>query len=201
MPSHSVRRHQGLFRFADVCERAAVEAHLRRAVGWRETGDHAVPEDVLVRGLRQCSPIATARRGWSTRKRRAADGLKIATYNVNGVNGRLPRLLEWLAEISPDVVCCRRSRPSTNAFLTRRSSARATARSFTVSDRTMASRSWRRAAFHARSAAAFPATTKDRQSRYLEVSRRRQSSRRSTCPTAIPAGTESSTTSSRGSSG
>jgi exodeoxyribonuclease III len=32
-------------------------------------------------------------------------GLKVATYNVNGVNGRLPRLLEWLAETSPDVVC------------------------------------------------------------------------------------------------
>ena len=36
---------------------------------------------------------------------RAADVTKIATYNVNGVNGRLPRLLEWLAETSPDVVC------------------------------------------------------------------------------------------------
>jgi exodeoxyribonuclease III len=31
--------------------------------------------------------------------------LKIATYNVNGVNGRLPRLLEWLAETRPDVAC------------------------------------------------------------------------------------------------
>jgi len=31
--------------------------------------------------------------------------MKIATYNVNGVNGRLPRLLEWLAETSPDIVC------------------------------------------------------------------------------------------------
>jgi exodeoxyribonuclease-3 len=31
--------------------------------------------------------------------------MKIATYNVNGVNGRLPRLLEWLAETGPDVVC------------------------------------------------------------------------------------------------
>ena len=29
----------------------------------------------------------------------------IATYNVNGVNGRLPNLLGWLAETSPDVVC------------------------------------------------------------------------------------------------
>jgi exodeoxyribonuclease-3 len=31
--------------------------------------------------------------------------MKIATYNVNGVNGRLPRLLEWLAETRPDVAC------------------------------------------------------------------------------------------------
>jgi exodeoxyribonuclease-3 len=31
--------------------------------------------------------------------------LKIATYNVNGVNGRLPRLLEWLSETRPDIVC------------------------------------------------------------------------------------------------
>jgi len=31
--------------------------------------------------------------------------VKIATYNVNGVNGRLPVLLRWLAEARPDVVC------------------------------------------------------------------------------------------------
>ena len=31
--------------------------------------------------------------------------MKIATFNVNGVNGRLPRLLEWLAEAKPDVAC------------------------------------------------------------------------------------------------
>jgi exodeoxyribonuclease III len=31
--------------------------------------------------------------------------MKIATYNVNGVNGRLPRLLEWLAQTQPDVAC------------------------------------------------------------------------------------------------
>jgi exodeoxyribonuclease-3 len=31
--------------------------------------------------------------------------LTVATYNVNGVNGRLPRLLEWLRETSPDIVC------------------------------------------------------------------------------------------------
>jgi exodeoxyribonuclease-3 len=31
--------------------------------------------------------------------------MKIATYNVNGVNGRLPRILDWLGETSPDIVC------------------------------------------------------------------------------------------------
>jgi exodeoxyribonuclease III len=31
--------------------------------------------------------------------------MKIATYNVNGVNGRLPVLLRWLEESKPDIVC------------------------------------------------------------------------------------------------
>lgn len=31
--------------------------------------------------------------------------MKIATYNVNGINGRLPVLLRWLDEKQPDVVC------------------------------------------------------------------------------------------------
>jgi len=31
--------------------------------------------------------------------------MKIATYNINGVNGRLPVLLRWLEMAKPDVVC------------------------------------------------------------------------------------------------
>jgi exodeoxyribonuclease-3 len=31
--------------------------------------------------------------------------VKLATYNVNGVNGRLPVLLRWLNEAKPDIVC------------------------------------------------------------------------------------------------
>jgi exodeoxyribonuclease-3 len=31
--------------------------------------------------------------------------VKIATYNVNSVNARLPNLLRWLQESAPDVVC------------------------------------------------------------------------------------------------
>lgn len=31
--------------------------------------------------------------------------MRIATYNVNGINGRLPVLLRWLGETQPDIVC------------------------------------------------------------------------------------------------
>ncbi len=31
--------------------------------------------------------------------------MKIATYNVNGIKARLPRLIEWLDETRPDIVC------------------------------------------------------------------------------------------------
>lgn len=31
--------------------------------------------------------------------------MKIATYNVNSINARLPNLIRWLGETSPDVVC------------------------------------------------------------------------------------------------
>ena len=31
--------------------------------------------------------------------------MRIATYNVNSINARLPILLRWLGETSPDIVC------------------------------------------------------------------------------------------------
>ena len=31
--------------------------------------------------------------------------MRIATYNVNGINGRLANLLGWLEEAAPDIVC------------------------------------------------------------------------------------------------
>ncbi|HEY0337452.1 MAG TPA: exodeoxyribonuclease III [Burkholderiales bacterium] len=42
--------------------------------------------------------------------------MKIVTYNVNGVNGRLPRLLEWLAETSPDIVCLQELKTDDSKF-------------------------------------------------------------------------------------
>jgi exodeoxyribonuclease III len=42
--------------------------------------------------------------------------MKIATYNVNGINVRLPRLLEWLAETSPDIACLQELKTSDATF-------------------------------------------------------------------------------------
>ena len=42
--------------------------------------------------------------------------MKIATYNVNGINGRLPRLLEWLEESQPDVACLQEIKTSNETF-------------------------------------------------------------------------------------
>jgi len=42
--------------------------------------------------------------------------MRIATFNVNGVNGRLPRLLEWLHETKPDVVCLQETKTGDATF-------------------------------------------------------------------------------------
>jgi len=42
--------------------------------------------------------------------------MKIATFNVNGITARLPRLLEWLAESRPDVACLQELKTSDETF-------------------------------------------------------------------------------------
>ena len=42
--------------------------------------------------------------------------MKIATFNVNGINGRLPVLLRWLAEAEPDVVCLQELKAADEKF-------------------------------------------------------------------------------------
>jgi exodeoxyribonuclease-3 len=42
--------------------------------------------------------------------------LKIATFNVNSVKARLPRLLEWLKTSNPDIVCLQELKCEENAF-------------------------------------------------------------------------------------
>jgi exodeoxyribonuclease-3 len=47
---------------------------------------------------------AVASRG-TNRRVAASTRVRIATFNVNGINGRLDSLLEWLGEAAPDVAC------------------------------------------------------------------------------------------------
>jgi exodeoxyribonuclease-3 len=42
--------------------------------------------------------------------------MKIATYNINNINKRLPRLLEWLEESRPDVVCLQETKTTDDTF-------------------------------------------------------------------------------------
>jgi exodeoxyribonuclease-3 len=42
--------------------------------------------------------------------------MKIATFNVNGINGRLPLLLRWLKESSPDIVCLQELKTTQEKF-------------------------------------------------------------------------------------
>ena len=42
--------------------------------------------------------------------------MKIVTFNINGIKARLPRLLEYLAEQQPDVVCLQELKTSDETF-------------------------------------------------------------------------------------
>ena len=42
--------------------------------------------------------------------------MRIATYNVNGINGRLPVLLRWLQESAPDIVALQELKAPDEAF-------------------------------------------------------------------------------------
>jgi exodeoxyribonuclease-3 len=42
--------------------------------------------------------------------------LKIATFNINGIRSRLPALLTWLQEASPDIVCLQELKAIDSAF-------------------------------------------------------------------------------------
>jgi exodeoxyribonuclease-3 len=42
--------------------------------------------------------------------------MRLATWNVNSVRSRLPRLVQWLAEVGPDVVCLQETKISDDGF-------------------------------------------------------------------------------------
>jgi exodeoxyribonuclease-3 len=95
--------------------------------------------------------------------------MKIATFNVNGVNGRLPRLLEWLAESKPDVACLQELKSPTANF------PEAALREAGYGVLCHGQRSWNGVAILARgrepieTGRALPGLEADPQSRYLEA--------------------------------
>ena len=42
--------------------------------------------------------------------------MRLATWNVNSVKARLPRLLEWLAEAGPNIVCLQETKCAAALF-------------------------------------------------------------------------------------
>ena len=42
--------------------------------------------------------------------------MRIATFNINGIKARLPRLLEWLAETQPDIACLQEIKTADEGF-------------------------------------------------------------------------------------
>ena len=42
--------------------------------------------------------------------------MRIASFNINGIKARLPRLLEWLAKRKPDVVLLQETKCQDEAF-------------------------------------------------------------------------------------
>ncbi len=95
--------------------------------------------------------------------------MRIATYNVNGVNGRLPVLLRWLAEAAPDVVCLQELKAQDASF------PRAALQQAGYGAVWLGQKSWNGVAILARGAEpvpvrqALPGDPEDAQSRYIEA--------------------------------
>lgn len=95
--------------------------------------------------------------------------MKIATYNVNGINARLPILLRWLQETTPDVVCLQELKSPQEKF------PEAAVREAGYYAIWNGQKSWNGVAILARTAQPreirreLPGDTEDTQSRYLEA--------------------------------
>ena len=95
--------------------------------------------------------------------------MKIATFNVNNINKRLPNLLAWLREAKPDVVCLQELKAAQRDF-PQEALARAGYASAWVGQKT-----WNGVAILARGAepvvtrTALPGDPADTQSRYIEA--------------------------------
>ena len=95
--------------------------------------------------------------------------VRIATFNVNGINGRLPVLLRWLAETKPDIVCLQELKSASEKF------PRGAIRDAGYGAIWLGQKSWNGVAILARgkdpleTTRGLPGNPEDMQSRYLEA--------------------------------
>ena len=54
----------------------------------------------------------------------SVDPVRVATWNVNSIKQRVPRLLPWLDQRQPDVVCLQETKLTDDAFQIGRASCR-----------------------------------------------------------------------------
>ncbi|SDB58311.1 exodeoxyribonuclease III [Bauldia litoralis] len=95
--------------------------------------------------------------------------MRIATFNINGVNGRLANLLEWLGVTTPDIVCLQELKATQEAF------PEEAIRDAGYGAIWQGQKSWNGVAILARGVepietrSALPGDPEDRQSRYIEA--------------------------------
>jgi exodeoxyribonuclease-3 len=98
-----------------------------------------------------------------------ADTLKIATFNINNINKRLPNLVAWLAKSQPDVVCLQELKAEQQAFPAE------ALRDLGYRGVWLGERSWNGVAILARDCdpvltrSSLPGDSSDRQARYIEA--------------------------------
>src|SRR3954470_5809555 len=67
-------------------------------------------------GSRSLQPMACTQSKSQSRRAGTLIAVRIVTWNVNSVKQRLPRLLPWLDERRPDVVCLQETKLADDAF-------------------------------------------------------------------------------------
>lgn len=88
------------------------KADIKRPPSFGERLPNQHGTDSLLSPIR---PVARSRHGTDGAQWRYSR-VRIATYNVNGINGRLPVVLEWLAQTKPDVVCLQELKAANEKF-------------------------------------------------------------------------------------